>query len=200
MVVKRLPSVRPGKGKASMYIAGAANTVPVSEPVQRQGPSNGTSTWHKGAMSKRFDGKEESTHVMTKTLTVSSQKRLASAHFMYPLQPAPITTKSTVTKEEELAAMAAMFQAQSANWEETQEKMSQLVSPFTGFCQRSSPMSNEHCLLFFFFPYVFALVSQCNPYLHQPSWHRVRTRWRQTTCPCASPGSSTPTVRSAFTS
>lgn len=28
--------------------------------------------------------------------------------------------------------MAAMFQAQSANWEETQEKMSQLVSPICG--------------------------------------------------------------------
>ena len=29
--------------------------------------------------------------------------------------------------------MAAMFQAQSQNWEEAQEKMSQLVSPVMGF-------------------------------------------------------------------
>ena len=31
--------------------------------------------------------------------------------------------------DDEAAAMAAMFQAQSANWEETQEKMSQFVFP-----------------------------------------------------------------------
>ena len=35
---------------------------------------------------------------------------------------------SNITKDDEAAAMAAMFQAQTANWEETQEKMSQLVS------------------------------------------------------------------------
>ena len=35
---------------------------------------------------------------------------------------------SVVTEEDEAAAMAAMFQAQSANWEEAQEKMSQSVS------------------------------------------------------------------------
>ena len=39
--------------------------------------------------------------------------------------------KSVVTKEDEQAAMAAMFQAQTANWEETQEKMSQFVSRFS---------------------------------------------------------------------
>ena len=40
---------------------------------------------------------------------------------------------SNVTKEDEAAAMAAMFQAQTQNWEETQEKMSQLVSSLYGF-------------------------------------------------------------------
>lgn len=60
VVVKRMPSLRPGKGKAAMYIAGTnGNTsVPISEPIQRPG---GGGTWHKGAMSKRFDVKEEST-------------------------------------------------------------------------------------------------------------------------------------------
>lgn len=57
VVVKRLPASRPGKGKASMYIAGAGNAIPVSETVQKGGSIN--NTWHKGAMSKRFDGKEE---------------------------------------------------------------------------------------------------------------------------------------------
>lgn len=41
--------------------------------------------------------------------------------------------KSAVTKDDEAAAMAAMFQAQSANWEETQEKMSQFVYPARAF-------------------------------------------------------------------
>lgn len=45
--------------------------------------------------------------------------------------------------------MAAMFQAQTANWEETQEKMTQLVLPYTGFCLCSSSNSNEHVLLSF---------------------------------------------------
>jgi protein MPE1 len=50
--------------------------------------------------------------------------------------------------------MAAMFQAQTANWEETQEKMTQLVSRLRGFsilCSRS--MSHERDL---FFPFPMA--------------------------------------------
>ena len=40
--------------------------------------------------------------------------------------------------------MAAMFQAQTANWEETQEKMSQLVSRARAiFCLGSIYRSNE---------------------------------------------------------
>ena len=58
---------------------------------------------------------------------------------------------STSTKGDEAAAMAAMFQAQTQNWEETQEKMSQLVLPIAGFCLRSTK-SNDECFLFFSFP------------------------------------------------
>lgn len=54
----------------------------------------------------------------------------------------------TIAKDEEAAAMAAMFQAQTQNWEETQEKMSQLVLPLAGFYLCSSSFSNEQCLLF----------------------------------------------------
>jgi hypothetical protein len=39
-----------------MYIAGANNVLPTSEPAQRPG---GFGTVYKGAMSKRFDGKED---------------------------------------------------------------------------------------------------------------------------------------------
>ena len=45
-----------------------------------------------------------------------------------------------------MAAMAAMFQAQSANWEETQEKMSQLVSPLAVLPVSCSNFSNTHSL------------------------------------------------------
>ncbi|KAK6992168.1 DWNN domain-containing protein [Favolaschia claudopus] len=58
-IIPRSSSIRPGKGKASMYIAGAVSAVPTSEPVQRSA-SGGPGNWHKGAMSKRFDIKEES--------------------------------------------------------------------------------------------------------------------------------------------
>lgn len=48
--------------------------------------------------------------------------------------------------------MAAMFQAQTANWEETQEKMSQLVSPLLRvfFVICSSSMSHIRDLFFFY--------------------------------------------------
>jgi protein MPE1 len=70
VIVKRLPPSRPGKGKAAMYIAGANTSVPTSEPVQRSGNhGNSTTTWHKGAMSKRFDLKEEPS-TQTKSSTV----------------------------------------------------------------------------------------------------------------------------------
>ena len=94
VTVKRLPAARPGKGKASMYVAGAPQPTP------------------------RF--------------VQSSQP------------PAP-------SKGDEAAAMAAMFQAQSQNWEQAQEKMSQLVLPIAGFCLRSSPQSNDECFLSFVF-------------------------------------------------
>ncbi|KAJ7577035.1 DWNN domain-containing protein [Mycena floridula] len=98
VIVKRLPALRPGKGKASIYTAGAAGVLPTSEPVRNFG-----GTWHKGAMSKRFDGKEEK-----------------------PLAPATSTPATAAAgSSDEAAAMAAMFEAQTANWEETQEKMSQ---------------------------------------------------------------------------
>ncbi|KAJ7504326.1 DWNN domain-containing protein [Mycena galericulata] len=104
VVVKRRPAARPGKGKASMYIAGAGNTVPTSEPVQRNATGAASSSWHKGAMSKRFDVKDEPSSSLVPKPTVS--------------------TKPASVEDDEASAMAAMFQAQTANWEETQEKMS----------------------------------------------------------------------------
>jgi protein MPE1 len=42
-----------------MYVSGATPSVPTSDPVQRLGGSSSTVNWHKGSMSKRFDGKED---------------------------------------------------------------------------------------------------------------------------------------------
>lgn len=60
VIVKRMPAARLGKGKASYYASGVTSTaIPTSEPVQRPGSASNV-TWHKGSMSKRFDGKEDS--------------------------------------------------------------------------------------------------------------------------------------------
>ncbi|KAK7025255.1 hypothetical protein R3P38DRAFT_3269965 [Favolaschia claudopus] len=127
VVVKRRPAVRPGKGKASMYIAGAVSAVPTSEPVQRSA-SGGPGNWHKGAMSKRFDIKEES-----------------------PAPQPSTAAKPAAADDDEASAMEAMFKAQSANWEETQAKMSHAQRIYnnsnsrgTGFSPRGGKTYTPH--------------------------------------------------------
>ncbi|EKM50470.1 uncharacterized protein PHACADRAFT_263782 [Phanerochaete carnosa HHB-10118-sp] len=108
VVVKRV-FAKPGKGKAAMYIAGATgSSTATSESSKGAQGAGGSHSWHRGNISKRFDGKEEPPSSASKTTA-----------------PAPPIKPSTITKDDEAAAMAAMFQAQTANWEETQEKMSQ---------------------------------------------------------------------------
>lgn len=62
-----------------MYIAGVGGAVvPTSESVQRPGGNINTgSSWHKGAMSKRFDLKEDPT-ATSKPSLVRSQVSLSS--------------------------------------------------------------------------------------------------------------------------
>jgi protein MPE1 len=74
-------------------------------------------------MSKRFDGREDPAPA-AKATPVCDNIVCSSSHLDH-LAQTPVV--SGVTNEDEAAAMAAMFQAQTANWEETQEKMSQLV-------------------------------------------------------------------------
>ncbi|KAJ4466124.1 DWNN domain-containing protein [Lentinula edodes] len=114
VIIKRVPAARPGKGKASMYVAGTANMIPTSESVQR-----GSGFVHRGAMSKRFDGRDD------------SQTKFG--------MPSNLATpvKTNVANDDETAAMAAMFQAQSANWEEAQEKMSHATRIYNN--QRGPP-------------------------------------------------------------
>ena len=70
VIVKRLPAARPGKGKASMYLAGTPQSLPSLEPVLRGSSINSGTTYHKGAMSKRFDGKDDQSS-LSKPLNVS---------------------------------------------------------------------------------------------------------------------------------
>ncbi|KAJ7116047.1 DWNN domain-containing protein [Mycena epipterygia] len=138
VIVKRRPAPRPGKGKASMYVAGAG--VPTSEPVQRGGPGGGSSSWHKGAMSKRFDVKDE-----PPSSSSVPKPPMVGRHLRHnPILTSPQAKPAAATNDDdEASAMAAMFQAQTANWEETQEKMSQLRiynnSRGTGFARGGKP-------------------------------------------------------------
>lgn len=61
VVVKRV-FAKPGKGKAAMYIAGSSSagaSGATSEPSKSTAGANGSYSWHRGNMSKRFDGKED---------------------------------------------------------------------------------------------------------------------------------------------
>lgn len=115
-----------------MYVGGTGSTLlPTSDSTSKATGSGASAAWHRnsGNISKRFDIKDEYASPTPKPAPV---RRKASS----PLRQSyifQVTVKSAVTKDDEAAAMAAMFQAQTANWEETQEKMSQLVSPACGF-------------------------------------------------------------------
>jgi protein MPE1 len=82
VVVKRRPAVRPGKGKAAMYIAGGAAGPSAStsdKPSTAVNPAN--NSWHRpglapGNLSKRFDAKEKEKEEPSQK---SSQVRVASA-------------------------------------------------------------------------------------------------------------------------
>ncbi|KAI0794063.1 DWNN domain-containing protein [Fomes fomentarius] len=107
VVVKRVPS-RPGRGSVGRYLGAG----PAQASADSAGKSSaGGGSWHNragGNMSKRFDGREPKEDAKTVE------------------RPPPPVCLVLTTPEDEAAAMAAMFQAQTANWEEAQEKMSQL--------------------------------------------------------------------------
>ncbi|KAH9888987.1 DWNN domain-containing protein [Cubamyces lactineus] len=112
VIVKRIPA-RPGRSSALRYLATSGATSASDAAGKLSGPTGTGNNWGRpgGHMSKRFDFKE------SKEEPKPAEK---------PPAPAPVIN-NVVTKEDEAAAMAAMFQAQTANWEETQEKMSHAV-------------------------------------------------------------------------
>jgi hypothetical protein len=147
VVVKRMPPARPGKGKAAMYIGASGSATPEAKPNSQAGSSSWTG---RGTMSRRFDKDAPSkpTAVRSIRLFPFSLIPFLTYSAFDVTQSAPPTSISG--KEDEVAAMAAMFQAQTANWEETQEKMSQLVSPLALLPVSCSNFSNTHfrCLFY----------------------------------------------------
>jgi protein MPE1 len=59
VLIVRRPAAKPGKGKASYYANGGGLGAPSAEAGKGSGTGPGANTWHKGAMSKRFDGMKE---------------------------------------------------------------------------------------------------------------------------------------------
>jgi len=177
VVVKRLPAARAGKGKASMYVSGASSGPTGQDSGPKSGPSSLPPTWNKGAMSKRFDGKDEATK--TSSVSLFSLTRCQ----LIPPQSTATTSpmKSSITNDDEKAAVAAMFQAQTANWEETQEKMSQLVLPHAAFVVvvDFSLMNIAFFPSYFSLPCMLLVPPQCSTDLHQSSWYRFYTRGSQ---------------------
>jgi len=130
VVVKRT-FAKPGKGKAAMYIGGATSSSTSAASGATKSMSSGPTAWHKpGNITKRFDVKDEPTS--------------SPSTSMAP-KPATISLSSAVTKEDEAAAMAAMFQMQTENWQETQEKMSHAVRIHSNLRGRGGkPFSSFH--------------------------------------------------------
>lgn len=65
-----------------MYIAGVGNASVAPDPSQR---GSNSATWHKGAMSKRFDIKEEPPSSITKPLVVRIQPVVDLSKHLVPL-------------------------------------------------------------------------------------------------------------------
>ncbi|PIL25127.1 transcription factor [Ganoderma sinense ZZ0214-1] len=113
VIVKRVPA-RPGRG-AARYLGAAAPSQGSSDGAGKSGGGGGGWRSGGGNISKRFDAREPK----------DEPKPMERAP-----APAPVV-KSVVTQEDEAEAMAAMFQAQTANWEEAQEKMSHAVKIYS---------------------------------------------------------------------
>ncbi|UZJ53830.1 hypothetical protein CBS101457_003150 [Exobasidium rhododendri] len=113
VIARRLPPSRPGKGSAAHYVAdlqgGSSANANVTE--QRPGDTRGQKgQLHRGQMSMRFDGRDSTT---------------AGAGGSNPTGgPSASTSNLEAGGDDEASRIAAMFQATTEQWDETQEKMS----------------------------------------------------------------------------
>lgn len=97
--------------------------------------------------------------------------------------------------DDEASAMAAMFQAQTANWEETQEKMSQFVLLLAVYIVAYLMNYIWFFLSSFHFRSVLVLLEQCAADIYQPPWNRIFSRWK-----AIHPPTTSAATRPTFTS
>jgi hypothetical protein len=154
VIVKRVYA-RPGKGKAAYYLGTAGPTgVGGSGEAGKStgsGAGGGAHAWHRGNITKRFDGKEDPTKPESGAKLGAPSAPVRNLFFCLGLwlnTTLQTVIPNNITDGDEAAAMAAMFQQQTANWEETQEKMSQLVLPrYAPLCSVVQLVPNERNLL-----------------------------------------------------
>ena len=123
VIVRRLPASRPGRGTAQLYVSdlqapGAAGGAPEARAPGGMAGAGGLagagSRPYRGPMTKRFDGRD-----------VSGSPAPPGAA---PGAPAPpggpqVSSAALDSSGDEASRIAAMFQATSEQWDETQERM-----------------------------------------------------------------------------
>ena len=70
VIVKRI-FAKPGKGKAALYLAGASSSAGPSDSKAGPAGGQGQTNWHRGNITKRFDGKEEPPKEPAKSIPVT---------------------------------------------------------------------------------------------------------------------------------
>lgn len=116
VVVRRLPASRPGRGTAQLYVGDMQVPAGVAEPAPAHPPPSAP---YRGPMSMRFDGRDSGA-------SASAAPQIASA--------------ALDESSDEAARIAAMFQATSEQWDETQERMAHATyRERTGVPRRGPP-------------------------------------------------------------
>ncbi|EIW58798.1 DWNN-domain-containing protein, partial [Trametes versicolor FP-101664 SS1] len=128
VIVKRVPA-RPGRGSAQRYLATSGATGN-SDGMSKASGAPGGGNWGRpgGHLSKRFDHNNPRDQ--------KEEPKPAER----PPPPAPMNINNP---DDEAAAMAAMFEAQTANWEEAQEKMSHATRIYNSNNPRGTPRGGK---------------------------------------------------------
>lgn len=104
VLVRRLPPSRPGRGTAQLYVSDVQPSSGGAEPAP-SAPPPAAAAPYRGPMTKRFDGRDAGPPASTSA------------------PGAPVAADGG----DEAARIAAMFQATTEQWDETQERMAQYV-------------------------------------------------------------------------
>lgn len=148
VIARRLPPSRNGKGSAAQYVAdlqgGPSANANVTEA--RQNDAGGRrAPMHRGQMSMRFDGRDASASAGPSGSGGSGNNAAASGSGV-----GPVATLSSMDQngDDEGARIAAMFQATTEQWDETQEKMAHATYRERGGVPRRGgpprPMPSTH--------------------------------------------------------